>query len=96
MCELHVPIPKPLLLFCDDMSATFIISNPLINDKSKHIQIDFYFVKEQVEAVDLLVKFIRSQYQCANMFTNVIGIPRFQFLKDKLHVHQCPLAARGY
>ena len=94
MRELLVAIPKPLHLFCNNMSATFITSNSVFNDKSKHIKIDFHFVKEQVEAGDLTVKFIQLHYQRGDIFTKVVRTARFQFLKDKLNVHQCPLVCR--
>lgn len=53
--ELCISIPKSIHLFCDNMSATFITANPVIHDKSKHINIYFHYVKEQVTNGDVLV-----------------------------------------
>lgn len=77
------------------MNANLIIVNLVVHVKSKHIKIVFRFVKEQVESGDLIVHYMRSIDERADIFTKVVGTYRFQQLKDKLNIHHCPLACRG-
>ena len=43
--ELHVPLSKQPLLFCDNVGATYLCSNPVLHSRMKHISLDFHFVR---------------------------------------------------
>lgn len=44
--ELHAPIFKQPLLLCDNVGAIFMSKNPVISTRSKHIALDFHFIRE--------------------------------------------------
>ncbi|XP_052203117.1 uncharacterized mitochondrial protein AtMg00810-like [Diospyros lotus] len=46
--ELQITFPSPLRLFCDNNSSIFIASNPVTKSRSKHIDIDYHFVRELI------------------------------------------------
>jgi hypothetical protein len=50
LAELHVPLPKTSLVYCDNISALplFMSSNPVQHQRTKHIEIDLHFVREKV------------------------------------------------
>lgn len=93
--EIGHPLRHSPILFCDNLSATFMTRNPVITSRSKHIHLDYYFVREKVEANELEVRHISTTDQPADIFTKALGTSRFQFLRDKLHVHPRPLACGG-
>ena len=47
---------------------------------TKHIEIDYHFVGEKVLRRDLLIKFISTQDQLADLFTKGFPSPRFNWL----------------
>ncbi|GKC67295.1 retrovirus-related pol polyprotein from transposon TNT 1-94 [Tanacetum coccineum] len=51
---------------------------------SKHIDIRYHFIKEQVENGIVELYFIRTKYQLADIFTKPLPRERFNFLIDKL------------
>ncbi|GKB09276.1 hypothetical protein Tco_0837588 [Tanacetum coccineum] len=51
---------------------------------SKHIDIRYHFIKEQVENGIVELYFVRTEYQLANIFTKPMPRERFNFLIDKL------------
>ncbi|GJU97443.1 retrovirus-related pol polyprotein from transposon TNT 1-94 [Tanacetum coccineum] len=51
---------------------------------TKHIDIRYHFIKEQVENGIVELYFIRTEYQLANIFTKPLPRERFNFLIDKL------------
>ncbi|GJV97474.1 hypothetical protein Tco_1549051 [Tanacetum coccineum] len=53
---------------------------------SKHIDIRYHFIKEQVENRVVELYFIRTDYQLANIFTKALGRERRAFLIDKLRM----------
>ncbi|GJR09844.1 hypothetical protein Tco_0792496 [Tanacetum coccineum] len=56
---------------------------PISND-TKHIDIRYHFIKEQVENGIVELYFVRTEYQLADIFTKPLPRERFNFLIDKL------------
>jgi histone deacetylase 1/2 len=42
--ELGVHQPKPPVLWCDNLGATYFSTNPVFHACTKHIVVDFHFV----------------------------------------------------
>jgi hypothetical protein len=67
--ELGVTQHRTPILWCDNLGATYLTANPVFHARTKHIEIDFHFVRERVAAGALQVKFISSSDQLADVFT---------------------------
>ena len=46
LSELQVTQSIKPILFCDNIGATYLCSNPVLHSKMKHISLDFHFVRE--------------------------------------------------
>ncbi|CAH9129243.1 unnamed protein product [Cuscuta epithymum] len=79
-------ISAPVQLHCDNVSASYLAVNPIQHDRSKHIKIDYHFVRERVAHGDLTVKYVPTQFQLADIFTNNLSSQRFEFLRSNLRV----------
>jgi hypothetical protein len=44
--ELHTPLMKHTLIYCDNVSAVYLSTNPIQHQRMKHIEIDLHFVWE--------------------------------------------------
>ena len=76
--ELQVPLPSIPILWCDNVSALALASNPLFHARTKHIEVDYHFVREKVLNRDILVKFISTIDQVADILTKaLIWIPTY-------------------
>ncbi|GKA49060.1 retrovirus-related pol polyprotein from transposon TNT 1-94 [Tanacetum coccineum] len=53
---------------------------------TKHIDIRYHFIKEQVENGIVELYFVRTEYQLADIFTKPLPRERFNFLIDKLGI----------
>jgi hypothetical protein len=91
----QVPTAK-LVLWCDNLGATFMAANPVIQVRTKHIELDIHFIRDKVATRDLHIQFLCSANQIANIFTKSLASTRFAFLRDKLTVFDKPLGLRGY
>ena len=77
LIDLGIFLSTPPLLWCDNISVLAIASNPVFHARTKHIEVDYHFVREKVLWKDLMVKFISSNDQLANIFTK--GLPSSRF-----------------
>ena len=71
--DLGIFLPQPPLLWCDNVGALAIASNPIFHAWTKHIRVDYHFIREKVLRRVLLVKFITTHDQLADIFTE--GLP---------------------
>ncbi|CAM8890666.1 unnamed protein product [Rhodiola kirilowii] len=67
--ELGVKQKQPPILWCDNLGATYLTANPVFHARTKHIEIDFHFVREKVAQGELEVRFISTKDQLADVFT---------------------------
>uniref|UniRef100_A0A2N9EGZ0 Integrase catalytic domain-containing protein n=1 Tax=Fagus sylvatica TaxID=28930 RepID=A0A2N9EGZ0_FAGSY len=93
--DLHVPLSSPPVLWCDNAGALALASNPVFHARTKHIEIDYHFIREKVVNRDMSLRFISTGDQRADIFTKGLPTPRFQLLRDKLLVSSCPISLRG-
>jgi hypothetical protein len=67
--ELGVTQRRAPVLWCDNLGATYLTANPVFHARTKHIEIDFHFVRERVANGALQVKFISSSDHLTDVFT---------------------------
>ena len=84
--ELQITLPSPPKLLCDNNSAIFIASNPVTKSRSKHIDIDYHFVRELVAKRVINLSFVPSHLQLADVFTKAVAKLQFLFDRGKLCV----------
>ncbi|KAF5785164.1 putative RNA-directed DNA polymerase [Helianthus annuus] len=82
--ELGVTTKSSPTLWCDNLGATYLSANPVFHARTKHVEVDFHFVREQVAQGDLSVKFISTNDQIADVFTKPLSSQRFLSLRSKL------------
>jgi len=58
--ELGVSRPNPPKLWCDNIRATYLSVNPVFHARTKHVAIDFYFVRELIASKFLEIHFVPS------------------------------------
>ncbi|GJT69177.1 retrovirus-related pol polyprotein from transposon TNT 1-94 [Tanacetum coccineum] len=73
-----------ILMYCDNKSAIALCCNNVQHSRSKHIDIRFHFIKEQVENGVLELYFVNTEYQLADIFSKALCRERIEFLINKL------------
>ncbi|GKD47624.1 ribonuclease H-like domain-containing protein [Tanacetum coccineum] len=90
--ELHTPLSSATLVYCDNVSAVYLSSNPVQHQRTKHIEIDIHFVRDLVAAGQVRVLHVPSRYQYADIFTKGLPSALFEEFRTSLSV-RCPPAS---
>jgi hypothetical protein len=93
--ELDVISPEPPILYCDNIGATYLTSNPIYHARTKHIEIDYHFVRDMVAKKLLKVCFVSGKDQLADILMKPLVAARFIMFRFNLNVHPPTSSLRG-
>lgn len=77
--------PPPQLKM-DNQSAIALSKNPVLHDRSKHIDTKFHFLRECVDSGAVCLAFVSTQAQLADIMTKALGRSKFQELRELIGV----------
>ncbi|XP_074356695.1 secreted RxLR effector protein 161-like [Apium graveolens] len=76
----------PVILHVDNRSAIELMKNPVQHGRSKHIDVRFHFIRECIEEGKLVVKFVVSQEQRADILTKPLGRIKFEEMRKAIGI----------
>lgn len=77
VAKLYCPLEKAIIVYCDNISAVYMSSNPVQHRRTKHIELDIHFVHEKIALGELHVLHVPSSAQFADVMTK--GLPMMMF-----------------
>ncbi|WKA07150.1 hypothetical protein VitviT2T_025012 [Vitis vinifera] len=69
LIELSVTLPTLLVIYCDNVGATYLCSNPVFHSHMKNMAIDYHFIRDQVQSSALRVTHVSSTDQLVDALT---------------------------
>ncbi|CAL1399701.1 unnamed protein product [Linum trigynum] len=82
--DLGVDCDLPLQLYVDNTSAIQIAQNPVLHDRTKHIEVHLHYIRDLVRDGILRLFHIRSEDQIADLLTKSFSASRHFYLSRKL------------
>jgi hypothetical protein len=64
-------------IFCDNKVIITIAHNPVQHDRTKHMEVDRHFIKENLEGKIIQFAFVKSKDQLADVLTKAISSKEF-------------------
>lgn len=69
MRYLGIYLKIPLTIYCDNISAIALTSNLVFHARTKHIEVNYHFIREKILQGDIQVRFVSSMDQLADVIT---------------------------
>lgn len=82
--DLGISKLPPAILNCDNQAAIAIAANPILHEKTKHVDIDCHTVRDELKAGHIVTNKVSSGDQVANIFTKILPVKLHQSHLDKL------------
>ncbi|PKA63842.1 Retrovirus-related Pol polyprotein from transposon TNT 1-94 [Apostasia shenzhenica] len=69
-----------ILIRCDNSSAICLTKNPIQHSRTKHIEIRHHFIRVLVEKGEIILEYVSTDFQLADIFTKPLHEDRFNFI----------------
>ena len=82
--DLGYPPRHLIRLYCDNKVACDIAHNPVQHNRTKHVEVDRFFIKEKLDQEIMELPSIRSEDQLDDILTKVVSSRVFSKFLGKL------------
>ena len=82
--DLRVDYEKSMSLHCDNKTAIEIAHNPIQHDRTKHVEVDHHFIKENLDKKVIQFPFVRSENKLVDILAKAVSKRVFHDAINKL------------
>jgi len=83
------------VIYCDNQSCIKLFENLVFHDRSKHIDIRYHHLRDYVVRRIMLLQYISTEEQDADILTKALSKCKFEFHRDKIGWQIIPFLLRG-
>jgi hypothetical protein len=85
---IHCVQGAPTLLKVDNQGAIRLIKNPEFHKRTKHIDVQYHYVRDRFEAGVISPEYVPTKAQLADLFTKALPLDLFKVLRSEIGVEQ--------
>ena len=84
--DLLVKYEHPIIINCDNISAINMSKNLVMHSRTKHIPINYHFLREQVSKKVFKLEYVDTKEQIPDIFTKPLPKEAFEHIRQKMGV----------
>jgi hypothetical protein len=89
LLELRRLLSRATVVLCGNISVQYISNNHVHHQKTKHIKIDLYFIRDKIALGEIKVLHVPSSLHYADIFTKGLPSSLFFDFRHSLPVGDC-------
>jgi len=74
------------VIHCDNQSCLKLTENHVFYDRSKHIEMNYHYIRDMVHRGAIKLQYIRTDEQIADILTRSLSFGKLVYFRDKLGV----------
>ena len=75
------------MIYCDNNSTIKLSQNPILHDRSKHIDVKYYYLRELTNRKVINLIYCKSEKQLTDIFTKLLKLSTFEKLTRLIGVY---------
>ena len=83
------------IILCENQSCIKMIENPIFHDRSKHIEIRYFYIQDMMQKGAIKLQYVSNDEQIVDVLTNPLSWVKFKYFRDKLGVVPKDLPRKG-
>ena len=76
------------MIHCDNYICVQMSVNPIFNDKSKHVEIQYHFIHDMVQKVAVELQYILTDDQTIDFLTKPLPRVKFEYFYGRIGVEE--------
>jgi hypothetical protein len=85
--ELHSSLTRSTLVYCDNVSAVYLVSNSIQHQRMKHVEIDIHFIHNKIVIGEVHVLHVPTTSQFIDIFSKGMSSLLFSEFRSSLNIY---------
>ena len=73
-------------ILSDNKSYMKMTENPVLHDKTKHIEVRYHYIQDMVQKGDVKLKYVPIEEQVANVLTKPLAHVKFEYFRANIGI----------
>jgi hypothetical protein len=86
MTDLALSTGGPIQLYCDNQAALALLKNPILSQRSKHIDVIYHFARERVASREVTFAYCSTNANVADCMTKALPDNKFAFCRSGMGI----------
>jgi hypothetical protein len=90
LSELGLESLDPTPIMSDNQSCIKLVENPVLHSRTKHVGLQYHFIREASKAGEVQVEYVPTKFQQADFLTKPLSLSLFTANRNSAGILQIP------